>query len=153
MEDIGPIWKKLNMGRLKKLWSVTKKRQVACPWEDWPIDRFQYTFFLNCHPWQHLVNTTTSFISRDITGIGAIHGKEALIIANDATSKENVCKETIKKHVRRNKLQLENHLLAFIWLIPVESFYLSNPKFLLTGLISAGFFITRQGSLIGLSRK
>jgi acetyl-CoA carboxylase carboxyltransferase component len=46
-----------------------------------------------------------------ITGIGAIHGKEALIIANDATIKGGTyVKETIKKHIRAQQIAIENHL-------------------------------------------
>lgn len=46
-----------------------------------------------------------------ITGIGVIHGREALIIANDATIKGgSYMKETIKKHIRAQEIAMENHL-------------------------------------------
>jgi acetyl-CoA carboxylase carboxyltransferase component len=46
-----------------------------------------------------------------ITGIGVIHGKETLIIANDATVKGGTyIKETIRKHVRAQEIAMENHL-------------------------------------------
>jgi len=46
-----------------------------------------------------------------VTGIGIIHGKESLIIANDATVKGGTyIKETIKKHVRAQQVAIENHL-------------------------------------------
>lgn len=46
-----------------------------------------------------------------VTGIGIIHGKEAVIVANDATVKGGTyMKETIKKHVRAQEIALENHL-------------------------------------------
>ncbi|MCU0370779.1 MAG: hypothetical protein MUC31_05145, partial [Bacteroidales bacterium] len=46
-----------------------------------------------------------------ITGIGLIEGREALIIANDATIKGGTyVKETIKKHVRAQQIAIENHL-------------------------------------------
>jgi len=46
-----------------------------------------------------------------ITGIGVIHGKETMIIANDATVKGGTyVKETIKKHVRAQEIAMENHL-------------------------------------------
>lgn len=46
-----------------------------------------------------------------ITGIGVIHGREALIIANDATIKGGTyVKETIKKHVRAQQIAIENQL-------------------------------------------
>lgn len=46
-----------------------------------------------------------------ITGIGIIHGKETMIIANDATVKGGTYSaETIKKHVRAQQIALENKL-------------------------------------------
>jgi len=46
-----------------------------------------------------------------ITGVGVIHGKETLIIANDATVKGGTyMRETIKKHVRAQEIAMENHL-------------------------------------------
>ncbi|MFN3246882.1 MAG: carboxyl transferase domain-containing protein, partial [Leptonema sp. (in: bacteria)] len=42
-----------------------------------------------------------------ITGIGIIHGKEAMIVANDATVKGGTyIKETIKKHLRAQEIAL-----------------------------------------------
>jgi acetyl-CoA carboxylase carboxyltransferase component len=46
-----------------------------------------------------------------ITGIGVIHGRETVIIANDATVKGGTyMQETIKKHVRAQEIAMENHL-------------------------------------------
>jgi acetyl-CoA carboxylase carboxyltransferase component len=46
-----------------------------------------------------------------ITGIGIIHGKETMIIANDATVKGGTyAAETIKKHVRAQQIAIENKL-------------------------------------------
>ncbi len=46
-----------------------------------------------------------------VTGIGVIHGKESIIIANDATVKGGTyIEQTIKKHVRAQEIALENHL-------------------------------------------
>lgn len=46
-----------------------------------------------------------------VTGIGVIHGKETMIVANDATVKGGTyVKETIKKHVRAQEIALENRL-------------------------------------------
>jgi acetyl-CoA carboxylase carboxyltransferase component len=46
-----------------------------------------------------------------ITGIGYVQGKETIIIANDATVKGGTyIKETIKKHLRAQKIALQNHL-------------------------------------------
>ena len=46
-----------------------------------------------------------------ITGIGKIHGKICMIIANDATVKGGTyIKETVKKHLRGQEIALQNHL-------------------------------------------
>ncbi len=46
-----------------------------------------------------------------VTGIGVIHGKETVIVANDATVKGGTyMKETIKKHVRAQEIAMENNL-------------------------------------------
>jgi len=46
-----------------------------------------------------------------VTGIGIIHGKEVLIVANDATVKGGTYfPETILKHVRAQQIALENRL-------------------------------------------
>jgi len=46
-----------------------------------------------------------------ITGIGKIHGKSCMIIANDATVKGGTyIKETVKKHLRGQEIALKNHL-------------------------------------------
>ncbi len=52
-----------------------------------------------------------------VTGIGRVHGKEVVIVANDATVKGGTyIKETIKKHVRAQEIALQNHL-ATIYLV------------------------------------
>lgn len=46
-----------------------------------------------------------------ITGIGVVHGREAMIVANDATVKGGTyIKETIKKHLRAQQIAMENSL-------------------------------------------
>ncbi len=46
-----------------------------------------------------------------VTGVGVIHGRETMIVANDATVKGGTyVKETIKKHVRAQEIAMENHL-------------------------------------------
>ncbi|MGW8314083.1 MAG: carboxyl transferase domain-containing protein [Bacteroidales bacterium] len=46
-----------------------------------------------------------------VTGIGLIHGKEAVIIANDATVKGGTyIRETIKKHLRAQEIAMQNRL-------------------------------------------
>lgn len=46
-----------------------------------------------------------------VTGIGVIHNREAVIIANDATIKGGTyVAETIKKHLRAQEIAMDNHL-------------------------------------------
>jgi acetyl-CoA carboxylase carboxyltransferase component len=46
-----------------------------------------------------------------VTGVGVVHGKEVLVVANDATVKGGTYfPETIKKHVRAQEIALENRL-------------------------------------------
>jgi len=46
-----------------------------------------------------------------ITGIGIIHGKPVVIVANDATVKGGTyVKETVKKHIRAQEIAMQNHL-------------------------------------------
>lgn len=46
-----------------------------------------------------------------VTGVGVVHGREVMIIANDATVKGGTYMQyTIKKHIRAQEIALENHL-------------------------------------------
>ncbi len=46
-----------------------------------------------------------------ITGIGIIHGKPAVLVANEATVKGGTyVKETVKKHIRAQEIAMQNHL-------------------------------------------
>lgn len=59
-----------------------------------------YNIFDNGHPSAGVV-----------TGIGVIHGRETIIIANDATVKGGTyIKESIKKHLRAQEIAIENNL-------------------------------------------
>ncbi len=61
-----------------------------------------------------------------ITGIGLIHGKETIIIANDATVKGGTyVRETIKKHIRAQEIALKNHLPA-VYLVDSGGVFLPN---------------------------
>ena len=46
-----------------------------------------------------------------VTGVGVVHGKEVLVVANDATVKGGTYfPMTIKKHIRAQQVALENRL-------------------------------------------
>jgi acetyl-CoA carboxylase carboxyltransferase component len=59
-----------------------------------------------------------------ITGVGVVHGKEILVVANDATVKGGTYfPETIKKHVRAQEVALENRLPC-VYLVDSGGIYL-----------------------------
>lgn len=70
------------------------------------------TPFLELSPLAAIDQYNNEFPSAGIiTGIGLIHNKETMIIANDATVKGGTyIKETIKKHLRAQEIAMENHL-------------------------------------------
>ncbi len=70
------------------------------------------TPFLELSPLAAIDQYNNEFPSAGIiTGIGLIHNKEVMIIANDATVKGGTyIKETIKKHLRAQEIALENRL-------------------------------------------
>ena len=59
-----------------------------------------------------------------VTGIGVVHGKEVMILANDATVKGGTYYPiTVKKHLRAQEIALENHLPC-IYLVDSGGAYL-----------------------------
>ena len=81
-----------------------------------------------------------------VTGIGVIHGKETMFIANDATVKGGTyVKETIKKHVRAQEIAMENHLPCVYLVDSGVCFYLNRQMSFLTNMISDGSFSIRRG--------
>ena len=59
-----------------------------------------------------------------ITGIGAVHGREVMIVAHDATVKGgSYAPETIKKHVRAQEIAMEN-MLPCIYLVDSGGIFL-----------------------------
>jgi 3-methylcrotonyl-CoA carboxylase beta subunit len=61
-----------------------------------------------------------------VTGIGLIHQKEVVIIANDATVKGGTyIKESIKKHLRAQEIALQNHL-ACVYLVDSGGVFLPS---------------------------
>jgi len=61
-----------------------------------------------------------------VTGIGLIHEKEVMIVANDATVKGGTyIKESIKKHLRAQEIALQNHL-ACVYLVDSGGVFLPN---------------------------
>jgi 3-methylcrotonyl-CoA carboxylase beta subunit len=63
-----------------------------------------------------------------ITGIGVIHGKTAVIVANDATVKGGTyVKETLKKHLRAQEIALQNNL-ACVYLVDSGGIFLPEQE-------------------------
>ena len=59
-----------------------------------------------------------------VTGVGVVHGKEVVVVANDATVKGGTYYPiTVKKHLRAQEIALENHLPC-IYLVDSGGAYL-----------------------------
>ena len=82
-----------------------------------------------------------------VTGIGVIHGKETIIIANDATVKGGTyMKETIKKHVRAQEIALENHLPC-VYLVDSGGAFLPEQATVFPDKYDFGRFFFNQAQL------
>ncbi len=85
-----------------------------------------------------------------ITGIGVIHGREALIIANDATVKGGTyVKETIKKHVRAQQIAMENHLPC-VYMVDSGGIFLPEQSKVFADRFNFGRFFYNQARLSAL---
>jgi acetyl-CoA carboxylase carboxyltransferase component len=61
-----------------------------------------------------------------VTGIGVVHGRETLIIANDATVKGgSYMRYTLKKHIRAQEIAMQNHLPC-VYMVDSGGAYLSE---------------------------
>lgn len=82
-----------------------------------------------------------------ITGIGVIRGKEALIIANDATVKGGTyVAETIKKHVRAQQIAMENHLPC-VYMVDSGGIFLPEQSKVFADRFNFGRFFYNQARL------
>ena len=70
------------------------------------------SFFLELSPFAAWDQYNNDFPSAGIvTGIGLVHGRETVIVANDATVKGGTyIPETIRKHIRAQEIAMNNHL-------------------------------------------
>jgi acetyl-CoA carboxylase carboxyltransferase component len=85
-----------------------------------------------------------------VTGIGVIHGKEAMIIANDATVKGGTyVKETIKKHVRAQEIAMENRLPC-VYLVDSGGVFLPEQANVFPDKYDFGRFFFNQARLSSL---
>jgi 3-methylcrotonyl-CoA carboxylase beta subunit len=82
-----------------------------------------------------------------VTGVGVIHGKEALIIANDATIKGGTyVKETIAKHVRAQQIAIENHLPC-VYMVDSGGIFLPEQAKVFADRFNFGRFFHNQARL------
>jgi acetyl-CoA carboxylase carboxyltransferase component len=82
-----------------------------------------------------------------ITGIGVIHDREALIIANDATVKGGTyVEETIKKHVRAQQVAMENHLPC-VYMVDSGGIFLPEQSKVFADRFNFGRFFYNQARL------
>lgn len=82
-----------------------------------------------------------------ITGIGVIHGKETMIIANDATVKGGTyAKQTIKKHVRAQEVAMENNIPC-VYLVDSGGVFLPDQANVFPDKYHFGRFFFNQAKL------
>ncbi|MFH0867264.1 MAG: carboxyl transferase domain-containing protein [Bacteroidota bacterium] len=82
-----------------------------------------------------------------ITGIGVIHGKETVIVANDATVKGGTyMKETIKKHIRAQEVAMENNLPC-VYLVDSGGVFLPDQANVFPDKYNFGRFFYNQARL------
>ncbi len=85
----------------------------------------QGTPFLELSPMAAIGQYNDEFPSAGIvTGVGLVHGRECIIVANDATVKGGTyLKETIKKHIRAQEIAMQNNL-SCIYLVDSGGIFL-----------------------------
>ncbi len=82
-----------------------------------------------------------------VTGIGVIHGRETMIVANDATVKGGTyVKETIKKHVRAQQIAIENHLPC-VYMVDSGGIFLPEQSKVFADRFDFGRFFYNQSKL------
>ncbi len=85
-----------------------------------------------------------------ITGIGIIHGKETVIIANDATVKGgSYVEQTIRKHVRAQEIALQN-LLPCVYMTDSAGIFLPDQAKVFPDRFDFGRFFYNQARLSAL---
>lgn len=89
-----------------------------------------------------------------VTGIGVIHGRETVIIANDATVKGgSYMRFTIKKHLRAQEIAMQNHLPC-VYMVDSGGAYLAEQDTVFPDRDHFGRFFYNQArmSAMGLSQ-
>lgn len=82
-----------------------------------------------------------------VSGIGIIHGREAVISANDATVKGGTyIKESIKKHIRAQEIAMENHLPC-VYLVDSGGVFLPDQAHVFPDRFDFGRFFYNQARL------
>lgn len=82
-----------------------------------------------------------------ITGIGVVHGREVMIVANDATIKGGTyMKEAIKKHIRAQEIALENHLPC-VYMVDSGGVFLHEQADVFPDKLNFGRFFFNQAKL------
>jgi 3-methylcrotonyl-CoA carboxylase beta subunit len=85
-----------------------------------------------------------------VTGIGIVHGREAMIVANDATVKGGTyVAETIKKHVRAQQIAIENHLPC-VYMVDSGGIFLPEQSKVFADRFDFGRFFYNQSQLSAL---
>ncbi|MCF8231698.1 MAG: hypothetical protein K9J27_05855 [Bacteroidales bacterium] len=112
VEEYRAILKKVKKGGSDKAIDKHKSRGKLLARERIDLLTDRNTPFLELSPLAAYGQHDDEFPSAGIvTGIGVVHGREMVVIANDATVKGGTyVEETIKKHIRAQEIAMENHL-------------------------------------------
>ena len=85
-----------------------------------------------------------------VTGIGIVHGRETMIIANDATVKGGTyMQETIKKHVRAQQIAMEN-MLPTVYMVDSGGAFLPEQANVFPDRFDFGRFFYNQARMSAL---
>ena len=109
----------------------------------------------SCRRWPRSTCTTATRPRASIvTGIGRIHGREAVIVANDATVKGGTYfPMTVKKHLRAQQIAIENRLPCVYLVDSGGAFLPLQAEIFPDAITSDGSSTTRRGCRRRASRR
>ncbi|MCK5456218.1 MAG: methylcrotonoyl-CoA carboxylase, partial [Melioribacteraceae bacterium] len=112
LDEYKAVLNKTTNGGSEKAKAIHKKRGKLLARERIDLLLDPNTPFLELSPLAAYNQYDNNFPSAGIvTGLGVVHGKEVIIIANDATVKGGTyIQESIKKHLRAQEIAMENNL-------------------------------------------
>lgn len=148
LDEYREILKKVKHGAPEKAVARHKERDKLLARERIDLLVDPNTPFLELSPLAAYGEYDNQFPSAGIiTGVGVVHGRETLIIANDATIKGGTyIKETIKKHVRAQQVAIENRLPC-VYMVDSGGIFLPEQSKVFADRFNFGRFFYNQARL------